>query len=87
MSALYPHLSHILDEEKQLHIKAADPELALSPCDGAWWRTTKRMIERGSRAFWARRGFAPDVHDFNKLYPATTTTPTTTPTPPTHDPS
>ena len=82
MSALYPHTP--FDDAEQLHVRAADPDLAISPFDGLWWRTTKRMIERGSVRFWARRGFAPAAHDFNTLQPATMTTPTTDMSTPVH---
>lgn len=47
--------------------RAADTELLVSPFDGAWWRTTKRMIERGAARFWAKRGGDPGAMPFNSL--------------------
>lgn len=52
-------------DEPQTHcsqphqVKVADGDLTTSCLDSpGWWTTTKRMIERGSARFWARRGMA-----------------------------
>ena len=47
-------------KHKMPRIRAADPDLAVSPLQGRWWSVTKRMIEEGSRRFWERRGMAHD---------------------------
>ena len=40
-------------------IRIGNPDIEL-PYSNEWWATTKRMIVRGSRRFWTRRGY---VHE------------------------